>query len=126
MNDLLAALSADKDWSKLQVELGIEFDFKCAYCDKDLMASVDNHREWQIDHIVPTSKHGKDERDNLALSCRTCNTIKHSWNPLSKCDRPGHPTKQQLIQIARTYISGNRESEKIALDRYNAILAKYR
>ena len=27
--------------------------YKCEYCDKDILASVDNYLSWELDHIIP-------------------------------------------------------------------------
>lgn len=46
--------------------------FLCEYCqtDKHIAPML------QIDHIVPTSKGGSDELDNLASACYWCNKFK--------------------------------------------------
>lgn len=43
-------------------------DFKCVYC-----SSEDN---LQIDHIIPITKGGGDEIENLQILCKTCNVKK--------------------------------------------------
>lgn len=47
---------------------------KCAYCGIDLL-SLDNFNS-TIDHIIPKSKGGRENIDNLLPCCRTCNTSK--------------------------------------------------
>lgn len=118
-------LVATGDWSEEQAQLAVEFNFKCAYCDKNLISSVDNHREWQTDHIVPSYENGEDKLENYALSCRTCNTIKHIWNPLKAYIGKGVPSKRELIEISRSYVSTVRAKEKSDLDKYQEIIAKY-
>lgn len=118
-------LVATGDWSEEQAQLAVEFNFKCAYCDKDLISSVDNHREWQTDHIVPSYANGKDTLENYALSCRTCNTIKHIWNPLEAYNGEGEPSKIELIKIARSHVTTVRAKEQSDLDQYKNIIAKY-
>lgn len=49
---------------------------RCAYCGKKLSI-----RESTKDHIIPRSKGGKDEWENLALSCFRCNTVKNNRTP---------------------------------------------
>lgn len=48
---------------------------KCFYCAKSLeeMLSDESHT---IDHLIPKSKGGKNEEENLVLSCRSCNSKK--------------------------------------------------
>lgn len=125
MEKIKNELIATGDWSEEQAQLAVEFDFKCAYCDKDLISTVDNHREWQTDHIVPSYADGEDKLENYALSCRTCNTIKHIWNPLGNYEGDGKPSKNELIDIARSYVHTVRANEKRDLDKYRKIIAKY-
>ena len=51
----------------------IEQQGLCFYCDKDLN-SIGFHRE----HMVPLSRGGTNDRDNLCLSCPNCNLRKGS------------------------------------------------
>ena len=122
MDKLVEGLVGTGDWSIEKAELAVEFEFKCAYCDKDLVSSVDNHRELQTDHIIPSSKGGEDHPDNYALSCRTCNTIKNVWNPLDHYTGKGKPSKQDLIEVARTHVMNVRADEQNDLDRYIEII----
>lgn len=58
-----------KQWYKL---MGIVFqrdDYTCRYCGK-------KGGILELDHIVPSSKGGTDNLDNLATSCRRCNRQK--------------------------------------------------
>lgn len=41
----------------------------CAYCRKDITG------EYHVEHIVPLSGGGSNERDNLCLSCPPCNLV---------------------------------------------------
>ncbi|QQD21735.1 hypothetical protein GJQ54_08100 [Oceanospirillaceae bacterium ASx5O] len=111
-------------WSDTQVRLGIEFNFRCAYCDKDMFGSVDNHSEWQSDHIKPTSKGGADVIDNLALSCRTCNFIKGTWDPSEDLSQE-EILKEYLIKRARTRISERRQKIQEDIELYKSILTKH-
>lgn len=47
------------------------YGWVCWYCG----AEIDN-KTAQVDHIVPKSKGGGHEKDNLALSCKRCNLAK--------------------------------------------------
>lgn len=46
---------------------------KCAYCGRFL--EKDN---FCIDHIIPLSRGGNNEDDNLTVSCRSCNSRKYT------------------------------------------------
>lgn len=103
MNNMIEALVNTGQWGENDVILGIRAGFKCEYCDKDLLASVDNYKEWQRDHIIPLSKGGEDINENIAISCKTCNVnIKGRWNPVSESTSE-NPTRQELISIVREY-----------------------
>ncbi len=45
---------------------------KCVYCDTDLSEA------FQVDHIVPLSRGGSNEPENLQLLCARCNLMKHA------------------------------------------------
>ena len=118
--ELFRALMATGNWGEVETKLGIEFDFKCAYCDKDLLESVDNFKEWQKDHIVPSSKGGLDEDTNLALSCRTCNFIKSRWDPRLRLG--SNPTKADLVNVAREHVSEKRKEAQSEINSYLEII----
>ena len=46
----------------------------CAYCGKEL----EPYGDWQVDHVIPKSKGGKDDISNYLPSCARCNRMKHS------------------------------------------------
>lgn len=52
-------------------------DFKCEYC-----FSLDQYSSstFAVEHIIPVSKKGTNDLDNLALSCHGCN--KHKYNKM--------------------------------------------
>ncbi|MFA5208627.1 MAG: HNH endonuclease signature motif containing protein [Candidatus Paceibacterota bacterium] len=45
----------------------------CFYCKKEL-----SEKEVAIDHVKPYSKHGETSLDNLVVSCKSCNSKKHT------------------------------------------------
>jgi hypothetical protein len=55
------------------------FQGRCAYCEG-------KSTKWHYDHIVPRSRGGPDEIDNLALACPQCNLSKNDRTP----DEWGH------------------------------------
>lgn len=48
---------------------------RCAYCEKKLK------QDYHVDHIVPISKGGSNNKRNLAISCVECNLKKGSKTP---------------------------------------------
>ncbi|WP_322744466.1 MULTISPECIES: HNH endonuclease signature motif containing protein [unclassified Coleofasciculus] len=47
----------------------------CEYCRSQARFSPD---PFSIEHIIPRSKNGTDEDDNLALACQGCNNRKYT------------------------------------------------
>lgn len=45
-------------------------DFRCVYC------GYDNVKNLTIDHVIPTSKGGKNKWDNVVTACKSCNSEK--------------------------------------------------
>ena len=81
--------------------------YRCEYCGRDLLASVDNYRMWQEDHIIPESLGGEqDDMDNLALCCRSCNMPKGRWNP--RCSAHDSTTREGMIQAVRDHLYRHR------------------
>ena len=58
------------------IELWVECDGKCFYCDLPL-----SPRQFEIDHFLPRARGGPDEMWNYVLSCRTCNRAKSDLSP---------------------------------------------
>lgn len=57
------------EWIKLRRTIFERDDFTCQYCgEKD--------SKLECDHILPVSKGGQTELDNLTTSCRSCNRSK--------------------------------------------------
>ena len=88
-------------WGEWDVELGMASSFRCEYCDRDLLASVDDYDAWQKDHIIPLSRDGETEKENLAVSCKTCNFIKRDYLPLGSTREERIADARRLIQIER-------------------------
>lgn len=105
--EIVAALVATGKWGPTAARRGVRANFRCEYCDRDLLASVNDYKEWQEDHIVPVSSGGKDEDENVAIACRTCNfNVKGKWDPRSVCG--GNATRQELVDAVRRYVAQRR------------------
>lgn len=48
----------------------------CEYCHSSEEASA---AQFAIDHILPQSRGGSDELDNLALACQRCNSYRYNF-----------------------------------------------
>lgn len=60
-------------WKKLY---GSQFSFVCPYCLRTLPI-----KESTKDHVIPRSRGGKTEPQNIVLSCQSCNSEKGSLTP---------------------------------------------
>lgn len=49
---------------------------KCAYCGQRKQL-----KRMTVDHIIPLSKGGTDELDNLQCTCKMCNQLKNDMTP---------------------------------------------
>lgn len=72
-----------KKWSiSKQLKVYSKTNFKCAYCGKDL--DFEPHKlscgvhtyNFAIDHLIPKSKGGTNETQNLLPCCKSCNSKK--------------------------------------------------
>ncbi len=85
-------------------------DFHCEYCDLDFLDAnqPDNYHRWVgWDHLIPSSKGGANNVDNLVCSCAICNLVKGAWNPRHDQrfhNRSDEPTRDELVRAARDHI----------------------
>ena len=72
-------------------------DHQCQYCGNHFRES-----DLTIDHVIPRSKGGKNEWDNVAAACRTCNQRKSNYllenSPVSLIRKPKKPSYRSLIK----------------------------
>jgi hypothetical protein len=115
------------NFDKTNVELAIRADFKCEYCDKDLLANMDAYKLWQVDHIIPQFL-GLDNREdfnNKALTCVQCNKdLKGKWNPSENIVIEAN--RENYIFLIRKYIEENRNAKNLEVDQIRAIVSDFR
>lgn len=72
---------------------------RCCYCQRHL--GTKNHRQWDIEHIVPRAKHSHFlfVPKNLAASCPDCNKNKGDKEVLVNPRRKTYPTKSKDFKI---------------------------
>jgi len=65
------AKSKKSEWSRIPhlLKIAEQQDFRCAYCDADLLESPEAFGASQWDHVVPGGT-------LLVLTCRLCNALK--------------------------------------------------
>jgi 5-methylcytosine-specific restriction endonuclease McrA len=97
-----------------------EFKARCVYCGKDLFIDMDAYMGAVLDHLIPLKENGVDEETNLVLACSVCNNLKHDFDPRKKAGV--NPSKDKLIELARTEIFERRANKTAQLFSY---LKKY-
>jgi len=117
------------NFDKTNVELAIRADFKCEYCEKDMLSDIDNYKLWQIDHIIPKSSQyeGFDYENfqNKAISCTQCNKdLKSKWNPHSIVGK--NKTREQYILSIKEYIKEKRKNKNSEVYEIRKIVDSYR
>ena len=65
---------------QLKEKVRISARYRCGYC---LFSEVYSPTIFQIDHIIPLSKGGTNEEENLWLLCETCNRAKSDKTEVS-------------------------------------------
>jgi 5-methylcytosine-specific restriction endonuclease McrA len=57
--------------------------YRCRWCKREVREDVPhNHRQRAtLDHLIPTSKGGKDMMENLVTACHACNNEKGDMMP---------------------------------------------
>lgn len=56
-------------WFKLRFKILLRDNFRCQYCGRTTQDGI----RLEIDHIIPKSKGGNNNEDNLITSCEYCN-----------------------------------------------------
>jgi 5-methylcytosine-specific restriction endonuclease McrA len=95
-------------WAKEQIDFGLRDNFRCRYCGQDMLDSVNSFRGWTLDHIVPKSKldeNVREDPENIALACWTCNIIKRQWDPRTKT--PSR-IREDLIRAVQDFVTERR------------------
>ena len=83
--------------------------FRCVYCDKDLLCSLDSFAGMHLDHLKPAKLSGPDlELFNRVSACSTCNSLKGSFDPI-----PGEEISDANFKVAlesaKSFVSEKRK-----------------
>lgn len=77
--DLLEGVAPNQDISLTKQEcVAIRDNFICQYCGKE----INDESDYEMDHILPATRGGKDNYLNLVASCRDCNQRKLGETPI--------------------------------------------
>jgi 5-methylcytosine-specific restriction endonuclease McrA len=68
-------------------------DFRCGYCGEKFAA-----RDLTFDHVIPQSKGGPTNFENIISACMPCNTRKGNRNEMKPLWKPYVPTVYELMR----------------------------
>ena len=96
-------------WSFEAAYIGLRAGFRCEYCGRPLLRSVEDYDAWQNDHVRPQSRTdptaAADYANNWALACKTCNFIKRHTTPNGA---EGVVERDALVKLYREVITERR------------------
>ena len=110
-DEAIARLMSEYRWSREQIEWGIRAGFRCEYCGRDLLASVDDYDACQADHVYPQSKGGSNADLNRAISCKTCNFMKRDW--VAHAEPQTEEERAEAIRAVRAVIAQKRAAKQV-------------
>lgn len=110
--EMSAAIGRHMGWGPLNCGAAVRANFCCEYCGRSLLASLDDYYSWEVDHIVPG---GPDSLENYALSCHTCNHLKHFYAPLGE-------SREMRLQDVRQEVQRRRQKKQAELDQLRQII----
>jgi 5-methylcytosine-specific restriction endonuclease McrA len=100
-------------WTDQAITIADRDGCHCAYCKADLFVDWRSFRNWVLDHVVPKSKGGSLENDNVVNACRHCNEIKGTYDPRSLYLMPA-PRDGYAFQSALDAMASSHESLVVA------------
>jgi hypothetical protein len=113
--EIVRLLVATGKWGPEMVDIAERARYRCEYCQLDLLASPENYKLWEVDHIIPKSSGGLETLENLALACRHCNCYwKGTFDPSASVGVSR--SRESLIATAREYIQNRRAGTESELD----------
>ena len=112
-------------WGQPGIDCGIRANFRCEYCDRDLLRSLDDYKAWAQDHLVPRKAGGRDDLSNMVVACHPCNSAyKKDWDPRTVAGADA--SREELIEAARTMIAERRDAEQAVLEEAQRLVAEHR
>lgn len=84
---------------------------KCVYCGKDMMESFDSFAQIDNDHLKPNAIGGADDDvSNRVISCRVCNTLKGTFDPMPNVEL-NTKNRKLFLDEAIKYVGKRRTGE---------------
>lgn len=100
---LLAAAVTDRTFERVMVDGAPAWAGKCIHCNSKLLVADDGRSlgEATLEHIVPRTRGGTNEVENLAVACARCNR--------EKGKRHDHKRGERLDHVVATLQARRRE-----------------
>lgn len=121
-HELASRIAERLRWSVEAAFLGLRAGFRCEYCGRPLLRSVEDYDSWQNDHVLPVSRGGSEDYvTNKALSCKTCNFVKRHTlleEPLEVL------TREEIVLRYREVIRERRTTKQQDLDQVCSVLTE--
>lgn len=106
---ILNIVDNNREKCNIKKEFKNENEKVCYYCKK----SITNEKELTVDHLIPLSRGGKDDKTNMVISCRKCNFEK------------GDLTEEEYIRFNEDYESFEvKKAINDLLELYESIVEK--
>ena len=81
---------------------------RCVYCYRDLMNDFEAFMSTEEDHLIPKSKGGPSEPQNIVIACAVCNRLKGRFKPEMPLNLDDPESTRQYIEAIRAYIMERR------------------
>ena len=99
---MVCAISS-KNIRRTRKAVGDRCAWACVYCHRPLAEdATDPGDRPTLDHLVPRSRHGTNQRRNLLLACEACNNRKADADPADWLPTCGYPPD---LRTARAVIA---------------------
>lgn len=102
MNEFLIAELKKMNYSHRDAVVFVRAEGRCEYCNTEMIHDRIAWDAVQFDHIIPKSKGGSDDEENLALACKVCNNAKMTFLPTGS-------NREERIASAQTHIQNRRK-----------------
>ncbi len=79
---------------------------KCQYCHEPLALSRAKKNSLTFDHVIPTSKGGTNDWNNIVAACTPCNSMKADFDPKGRwvpARKPYTPSFFELVEIRKNF-----------------------
>jgi hypothetical protein len=106
-------------FSPITARASIRCNFRCEYCGKSFLNSIEDYDTWQWDHLEPVANGGSDDERNGAIACKLCNFMKRAFCPSRSL---AELCRAPYIAEVRAFLSAERQKKLGKLNDVRRIL----